>query len=75
MRAMVDRIEDGNIAVLTVTGGGEMYLPVKRFGFRPREGMWLSVEIKQDEQAEKSAVVRIKKLQEKLLGKAKKQKE
>jgi hypothetical protein len=72
MRAVVDRIEDGNIAVLTVTGGGEMYLPVKQFGFSPREGMWLSVDIKPDERAGKSAVVRIKKLQGKLLGKAKK---
>lgn len=72
MRAVIDRIEDGKTAVITVIGGGNIFLPVKQFGFKVREGMWLSVEIRPDKPAEKAAAKRIKKLQDKLLGKTKK---
>jgi hypothetical protein len=72
MRAVIDRIEDGKIAVFAVKGGGDMYLPVKQLGFKIREGMWISIEMKPDETAGKASVARIKKLQNKLLGRAKK---
>jgi len=72
MRAVIDRIEDGETAVLTVIGGGDIFLPVKQFGFKIREGMWLLIEIKPDRTAENASVERIKKLQGKLLGKARK---
>ena len=72
MRAVIDRIEDGKIAVLAVKGGGDIYLPVKQLGFKIREGMWVSIEIKPDETAGKASAARIKKLQDKLLEKAKK---
>lgn len=71
MLAVIDRIED-KIAVLSVKGGGDIYLPVKSFGFKIREGMWLTLEIKPAPAAEKAAVNRIKKLQNELLSRAKK---
>lgn len=71
MRAVIDRIEDDKTAVLAVIGGGEIVLPVKQFGFKVREGMWLSIEIKPDKSAEDSSIKRIKKLQDKLLSRAK----
>jgi hypothetical protein len=72
MRAVIDRIEDGKTAVLTVIGGGDIFLPVKQFGFKVREGMWLSFDIKPDKPAEEASIERIKKLQGKLLDRVKK---
>jgi len=66
MHAVVDRIEEGGIAVITVTGGGEMYIPVRHFGFEVREGMHLRVDFKRDEKSEKVSLARIKKLQKEL---------
>lgn len=68
MKAVIDRIEDGKTAVLTVVGGGEMIIPVKQFKFKLHEGMWLDVEFKPNKKAELKSLDRVKKLQQELLS-------
>lgn len=72
MRAVIDRIEDGKTAVLTVNGGGEMIIPVKRFKFKLHEGMWLDVKFIPNKKAESKSLDRIKKLQQELLSRSSK---
>jgi len=69
MKAVVDRIEDRGIVVLTVEKGGEMYLPKRHFRFPVREGMWFEVTLKPDIKARSAALERIKKLQKAALEK------
>ncbi|MEW6555869.1 MAG: DUF3006 family protein [Elusimicrobiota bacterium] len=70
MRAVIDRIEDGKIVVLTIIGGGEMLIPAKQFKkFKIHEGMWLDIEFKPNREAEDKARQKVIKLQQELLKK------
>lgn len=71
MKAFIDRIEDGNLAVLLVKGIGEIIVPVKLFQFKVHEGMHLSIEMKPDPKSESATLSEIQKLQQKLLKKSK----
>lgn len=70
LRAFVDRIEDGKTAVIQIQGGGEMFLPVKQFGFPIHEGAHLKILISEDPGSETRTRKRIISLQEKLLKKS-----
>jgi len=72
MRAVIDRIEDRKTAVLTVSGGGEMIIPVKQFKFKLHEGMWLDVKFSPNKKAELKSLDRVKKLQRELLSRSNK---
>jgi len=71
MQAIIDRIEDGKIAVLNVIGGGKMSIPVKQFKFKLHEGMLLEIEFTPNKKAENKAVKEIKNLQNELLRRSK----
>jgi len=67
MKCYIDRIEDGEYAVIKIKGGGEMIIPVKQFKFKVHEGMHLIVDFRPDEKSEQATLDRIKKLQQQLL--------
>lgn len=73
MKAVIDRIEDGKTAVLTVIGGGEIIIPVKQFKFKLHEGMWFDVEFKPNRKEESKSLDRVKKLQQELLQRSTKE--
>lgn len=65
---VIDRIEDGKIAVINIVDKkGTIYLPKEIFDFKIYEGLWLSIEILPDESKTEETKLRIKKLQDKLL--------
>jgi len=66
MKGIIDRIEDGKIAVLVVKGK-TLNLPVEFFDFEVREGMHLKINIEPDEKSEQKTRDEIKNLQEELL--------
>ncbi|PKN00915.1 MAG: hypothetical protein CVU77_07790 [Elusimicrobia bacterium HGW-Elusimicrobia-1] len=70
MKCYVDRIEDGKYAVINVTGGGEMIIPVKQFKFKIREGMHLDADFRCDKKSERATLDRVKKLQAELLARS-----
>ena len=74
MKAYVDRIEDGKMAVIVIKGGGEMIVPVKVLELKVSEGDHLEITITKDEKSKKDTADKIKKLQEELLRKNKKKK-
>lgn len=43
MHAIIDRIEDGKIAVMRGLEGGEMFIPTNLFPFSIHEGMHLEI--------------------------------
>lgn len=69
MKGIIDRIEDGKIAVITITNGGVMHLPVEQLKFKAHEGAHLSIEIIQDQESEEKLRKKIKDTQQKLLNK------
>jgi hypothetical protein len=70
MKCYVDRIEDGKYAVINVSGGGQMIIPVKMFKFALREGMHLVADFRPDEKSERETLERVKKLQSELLARS-----
>ena len=67
MKCYIDRIEDGEYAVIKIQGGGEMVIPARQFRFKIHEGMHLTVDFRPDEKSESATLERIKKLQQELL--------
>ncbi|HAM38542.1 MAG: hypothetical protein A2474_06975 [Elusimicrobia bacterium RIFOXYC2_FULL_34_12] len=68
MQAIIDRIEDGKIAVINIIGGGKMSIPTKQFKFKIHEGMFLNIQFKPDKKAEEKQIKEIKSLQNELLN-------
>jgi len=66
VKAYIDRIEDGKIAVLVVKGK-TLNFPVEFFDFEVREGMHLKITFEPDEESEKETREEIKNLQKELL--------
>ena len=67
MKAYIDRIEDGNIAVLIIEGK-TINLPVEFFGFEVHEGQHLKITFEPNEESEQKTRQEIKNLQDELLG-------
>lgn len=71
MKAYIDRIEDGKIAVVVVEKMGQLFVPVKTFPFEVHDGMHLTIEMQPDEKSESKTENALKKLREKLLKRSK----
>ncbi len=72
MHVTVDRIEDKRTAVVTVLGGGQMFLPVKLFSPGLREGQIFDVTWAPNREAEQTLRSEIMKLQGALLKRSRK---
>lgn len=72
MKAVIERIEDGKTAAVTIIGGGQMIIPKKQFKFKIHEGMWLDMEFSPDEKSEAASKDEVIKLQQELLSRSKK---
>lgn len=66
MKAVIDRIEDGEIAVIEIEGGGRMLIPVEQFKIDIHEGACLDIDFSIDSEREKQKRKKIRNLQEKL---------
>ncbi len=66
MKAVIDRIEDGKIAVIEIEGGGKMLIPAVQFNIDIYEGACLDVEFKLNIEREEKRRKKIKNLQKKL---------
>lgn len=69
MLGIVDRIEDGEIAVIKIRGGGELIIPITKLPLKVYEGAFLHITISLDQPAERKQKKKIKALQTKLLRK------
>lgn len=69
MLGIVDRIEDGKIAVIKIRGGGELVIPVVNLPIKIYEGACLQITIVLDIKREKEQKKKIKELQIELLRK------
>ncbi|MFH1414603.1 MAG: DUF3006 domain-containing protein [Elusimicrobiota bacterium] len=67
MKAVVDRIEDGDIAVIQIENAGEIKLPADCLGTDIYEGAHLDITVRIDKESEKAACEDIKSLQKELL--------
>ncbi len=67
MKGIVDRIEDGETAVITIEGGGIIYVPVEKFGFDLYEGAHLDIKFTHNKMSEKEMSQDIKNLQQELM--------
>jgi hypothetical protein len=67
MIGIVDRIEDGKIAVIKIRGGGELLIPVKNLPLKVYEGACLDICMSLDRKEETKQRKKIKDLQEDLL--------
>ena len=67
MLGIVDRIEDGRIAVIKIRGGGELLIPVKNLPVKVHEGACLNIAMTLNRKAENKQRKKIKNLQEDLL--------
>ena len=67
MRAVIDRIEGGRIAVIHLEKGGHMELPLTSLGFKAYEGQHLRVSFKPDPESEKKTEKGIKDIQDRLI--------
>ena len=74
MKAYIDRIEDGKMAVIVIKGGGEMIVPVDVLELKVSEGDHLEITITKDEKSKKDTADKIKKIREDLLSKNKRRK-
>ena len=72
MKAFIDRIENGMIAVVHLEGGGEIAIDRNIFPFEIYEGMHIKISLVPDPESEKRSQNRIKKYQNKLLESQKK---
>jgi hypothetical protein len=69
MQGIVDRIEDGRIAVIRIRGGGELVIPVSKLPVKIHEGAVLDICMELNPAAEKKQRQKIKDLQKDLLKK------
>jgi len=67
MKAVVDRIEDGDIAVIRIENAGEIRLPSGCLGIDIYEGAHLDITVRMDKESEHAAAEDIKNLQKELL--------
>ncbi|MFC2060901.1 DUF3006 domain-containing protein [Elusimicrobiota bacterium] len=73
MKGIVDRIEDGNIAVIAIEGGGKIMIPVEQLDTGIYEGAHLDISMKLDPESEKEMKKEIMDLQRELLERTKEQ--
>ncbi|MDD5259784.1 MAG: DUF3006 family protein [bacterium] len=69
MLGIVDRIEDGKIAVIRIRGGGELVIPVANLPLEIYEGACIDIVMSLDKKVEKLQKKKIKNLQAELLKK------
>ncbi len=69
MLGIVDRIEDGRIAVIRIRGGGELVIPVANLPLRVYEGACIDIAMALNKKVEKTQKKKIKDLQAELLKK------
>ena len=67
MKGVIDRIEDSKIAVIMISGGGSMMLPVEQIGFDVQEGSHLVIELTPDPDSRSDTQREIKEIQDRLL--------
>jgi len=67
MKGIIDRIEDGKIAVVAVAGGGSMHIPIEQFNINIHEGMHFNIEFEIDSESEQKLKEEISDLQIDLL--------
>ena len=72
MKATIDRIEDGKTAVVVVSNGGTLNVPLKEFGFKVHEGMHLFLNFKPAKNSESRTLKEVLRLQKKLLKRSRK---
>ncbi|MGM0440839.1 MAG: DUF3006 domain-containing protein [Elusimicrobiota bacterium] len=66
MRAVIDRIEDGETVVIEVENGGKMLIPVEQFDIDVYEGACLDINFELNSEREEQKRKEISNLQEKL---------
>lgn len=71
LKAYIDRIEDGKIAVVIIEKVGQLFVPIKKFPFKVYDGMHLILNISHDLNSETKTEQAINKLREKLLKRSK----
>jgi len=69
MIGIVDRIEDGKIAVIKIRGGGELVIPVSNLPLKIYEGACIDLSMALNKKVEKQQKNKIKDLQAELLKK------
>jgi hypothetical protein len=69
MLGIVDRIEDGRIAVIKIRGGGELVIPVSNLPIRIYEGACIDVTMALNKKEEARQKKKVKDLQAELLKK------
>ncbi|MEA3506779.1 MAG: DUF3006 domain-containing protein [Elusimicrobiota bacterium] len=75
MKGIVDRIEDGRIAVIDIDGGGQMLVPVENLGIKVNEGDHLKIKLKQDPESREKMRKEINDIKEELLERTRKKEE
>lgn len=70
MHIIIDRIEDGKIAVARGLEGGEMFIPVNLFPFPVHEGMHLEVTFHKEPKEEETTRESIENIQRDLRKKS-----
>ncbi len=71
MKGIVDRIEDGRIAVIDIKGGGRMLLPADNVDIKISEGDHLTINFKQDPQSKEKMRKEINDIKKELLERTK----
>lgn len=69
MIGIVDRIEDGKIAVIKIRGGGELVIPVANLPIKIYEGACIDITMALNKREESKQKKKIKDLQDELLKK------
>ncbi len=69
MLGIVDRIEDGKIAVIRIRGGGELVIPVSNLPVKIYQGACIDISMALNKKVEASQKKKIKDLQAELLNK------
>ncbi|MDD5492367.1 MAG: DUF3006 domain-containing protein [bacterium] len=69
MIGIVDRIEDGRIAVIKIRGGGELVIPVSNLPLKIYEGACIDLSMALDKKEEVRQKKKIQDLQDELLKK------
>ncbi|MGM0568142.1 MAG: DUF3006 family protein [Elusimicrobiota bacterium] len=68
MKAFIDRIENGRIAVVHLERGGKLEIDKKIFPFEIHEGMHIKISLSPDSESEKRSKKKIKKYKKRLSG-------
>ncbi len=69
MLGIVDRIEDGRIAVIKIRGGGELVIPVANLPVKIYEGACIDIKMVLNKREESKQKKKIRDLQDELLKK------